>query len=257
MRSRELASAGTILDADWADVYSIAAQVTKLGRYATWREEEQTKGITLSPDYFVTARSDDAARRAAGMARDPASTPGLAGEPSNAGQSATGRHPSPAYCRRCGGRGNPARAARPSRHDRWRLRTRAVDRPGRRRRAADHPPRPGDRDLARRPFRGAHRRLQGRITPQRAGSWTPTMPRLTSIRTGYSGGLMRPGRARCGSSSTRRATCCPHCGQASSSEPTEAYSGLITKLRKFVAHYARPDAQSRQGYLDTIARRIC
>ena len=53
MRSRDMASAGAILDADWADVYSIAAQVAKLGRYPVWRDEEQAKGITLSPDYFV------------------------------------------------------------------------------------------------------------------------------------------------------------------------------------------------------------
>ena len=53
MRSRELAAAGTILDADWADVYAIAAQVTKLGRYPAWRAEEQAKGLALGPDYFV------------------------------------------------------------------------------------------------------------------------------------------------------------------------------------------------------------
>jgi hypothetical protein len=53
MRSRDLATAGTVLDADWTDVYAIAAQVTKLGRYPTWRAEEQAKGLTLGPDYFV------------------------------------------------------------------------------------------------------------------------------------------------------------------------------------------------------------
>jgi hypothetical protein len=54
MSVRNLAAAGTVLDADWADVYAIAAQVTKLGRYSDWREEEQLKGITLGPDYFVS-----------------------------------------------------------------------------------------------------------------------------------------------------------------------------------------------------------
>jgi Tc toxin complex TcA C-terminal TcB-binding domain len=53
MRSRDLAIAETVLDADWADVYAIAAQVTKLGRYPAWRTEEQAKGLTLGPDYFV------------------------------------------------------------------------------------------------------------------------------------------------------------------------------------------------------------
>src|SRR5262249_8861285 len=53
MRSRDLAAGGTVLDADWADVYAIAAQVTKLGRYAAWRTEEQVKGLVLGPDYFV------------------------------------------------------------------------------------------------------------------------------------------------------------------------------------------------------------
>jgi hypothetical protein len=53
MRSRDLAASGTVLDADWADVYAIAAQGAKLGRYAAWRTEEQVKGLTLGPDYFV------------------------------------------------------------------------------------------------------------------------------------------------------------------------------------------------------------
>ena len=53
MRSRDLAAAGTVLEADWAEVYAIAAQVTKLGRYPAWRAEEQVKGLTLGPDYFV------------------------------------------------------------------------------------------------------------------------------------------------------------------------------------------------------------
>jgi hypothetical protein len=53
MRNRDLAAAGTVLDADWADVYAIAARVAKLGRYPAWRADEQAKGLTLGPDYFV------------------------------------------------------------------------------------------------------------------------------------------------------------------------------------------------------------
>ena len=53
MSSRDLAAAGTVLDADWADVYAIAAQVAKLGRYPIWQAEEQTKGLTLGPEYFL------------------------------------------------------------------------------------------------------------------------------------------------------------------------------------------------------------
>ena len=34
-------------------MYTIAAQVTKLGRYPAWRAEEQVQGLTLGPDYFV------------------------------------------------------------------------------------------------------------------------------------------------------------------------------------------------------------
>jgi Tc toxin complex TcA C-terminal TcB-binding domain len=55
MRSRDLAAAGTLLAADWADLYSIAAQVAKLGRYSAWREEERTRGLALGPDYFLPA----------------------------------------------------------------------------------------------------------------------------------------------------------------------------------------------------------
>lgn len=37
----------------WSSWYAIAAQVAKLGRYSDWRAEEQAKGLTLGPDYFV------------------------------------------------------------------------------------------------------------------------------------------------------------------------------------------------------------
>lgn len=53
MQSRDLAAAGTVLDGDWGDVYAIAAQVAKLGRYAAWRDEELAKGIVLGPDHFA------------------------------------------------------------------------------------------------------------------------------------------------------------------------------------------------------------
>ncbi|HEY5114362.1 MAG TPA: Ig-like domain-containing protein, partial [Nakamurella sp.] len=52
MRVRRLAAAGTVLDAEWADVYAILVQVRKLGRAAPWRVEEQKKGLVLGPDFF-------------------------------------------------------------------------------------------------------------------------------------------------------------------------------------------------------------
>jgi hypothetical protein len=55
MRIRDLAGAGTILDADWADVQAIAAQAAKLERYPVWRSDEKTKGLNLGPDFFVPA----------------------------------------------------------------------------------------------------------------------------------------------------------------------------------------------------------
>jgi hypothetical protein len=53
MRTRDLVTGGTVLDADWDDVYAISAQVAKLARYPVWRDEEEAKGLTLDPDYFV------------------------------------------------------------------------------------------------------------------------------------------------------------------------------------------------------------
>jgi hypothetical protein len=52
MRLRQLAVVGTVLDAEWADVYAILTQVKKLGSYAAWRSEEQLKGLILGPDFF-------------------------------------------------------------------------------------------------------------------------------------------------------------------------------------------------------------
>ena len=161
MRSRDLAVAGTVLDADWADVYAIAAQVTKLGRYPTWRAEEQAKGLTLGPDYFVlpdptTPLVELPEWRATLQARR--AWQAIA---ANADQPAARGHPGPACGRRRGRSGSPPRAARPARRHGRRCRTRPADRPGRRRRAADQPPRPGDRDPAGRAVRGARRCLHG------------------------------------------------------------------------------------------------
>ena len=52
MRIRELAVAGTVLDAEWADVEAILLQVQKVRQYATWQAEEQADGVTLGPEYF-------------------------------------------------------------------------------------------------------------------------------------------------------------------------------------------------------------
>jgi hypothetical protein len=52
MRTRELAANGSLLDADWPDVYAIVAYAKKIGRYPAWRAEEQQHAIVLGPDYF-------------------------------------------------------------------------------------------------------------------------------------------------------------------------------------------------------------
>jgi hypothetical protein len=49
---RQLASAGTVLDTEWDDVYAILVQVQKCRLYTTWRGEERQKNLTLGPDYF-------------------------------------------------------------------------------------------------------------------------------------------------------------------------------------------------------------
>lgn len=50
MRIGDLASTGTVLDTEWADVYSVLVQVQKFRQYKTWRQEEGT--LTLGPDSF-------------------------------------------------------------------------------------------------------------------------------------------------------------------------------------------------------------
>lgn len=55
MRMRKLAEAGSVLDAEWDDVYAILVQVQKFRRYAAWREEERQKNLTLGPDEFQHA----------------------------------------------------------------------------------------------------------------------------------------------------------------------------------------------------------
>lgn len=52
MRVRQLAVAGTVLDAEWEDVYAILTQVKKVGLYVAWRGEERQKGLILGPDFF-------------------------------------------------------------------------------------------------------------------------------------------------------------------------------------------------------------
>jgi hypothetical protein len=55
MRVRELAVASTVLDAEWEDIYAILVQVRKLALHATWRTQEQQKGLILGPDFFQVA----------------------------------------------------------------------------------------------------------------------------------------------------------------------------------------------------------
>jgi hypothetical protein len=57
MRVHQLAVAGTVLDAEWDDVYAILVQVQKFRLYATWRGEERQKNLTLGPNYFTLPES--------------------------------------------------------------------------------------------------------------------------------------------------------------------------------------------------------
>ena len=64
-RIRDPASAGSVLDAEWADVYAILTQVQKIRQYKTWREQEepkdpkeQQKPLTLGPDHFRLPDAD-------------------------------------------------------------------------------------------------------------------------------------------------------------------------------------------------------
>ncbi|MGH8066195.1 MAG: neuraminidase-like domain-containing protein, partial [Candidatus Entotheonellia bacterium] len=50
---RHLASAGTVLEAEWEDVYDILVHVQKRReKYAEWQLQEQSQNLTLSPDDF-------------------------------------------------------------------------------------------------------------------------------------------------------------------------------------------------------------
>jgi hypothetical protein len=57
MRMRKLAVADTVLDTEWDDVYAILVQVRKFRLYATWRDEERQKNLTLGPDNFQLSAS--------------------------------------------------------------------------------------------------------------------------------------------------------------------------------------------------------
>jgi len=51
IRMHNVAVAGSLLDSEWSDVYSILVQVEKLHKYKDWRTEEVN--LTLSTDYFI------------------------------------------------------------------------------------------------------------------------------------------------------------------------------------------------------------
>jgi hypothetical protein len=53
IRSLAQTAPGAILEDEWNEVYSILVQVDKARTYSTWREEEITAGIFLTPDYFI------------------------------------------------------------------------------------------------------------------------------------------------------------------------------------------------------------
>jgi hypothetical protein len=52
MRIRDLELAGSVLDQEWDEVYSILVQIQKVGEYPAWREAEQQRNLTLGPDSF-------------------------------------------------------------------------------------------------------------------------------------------------------------------------------------------------------------
>jgi hypothetical protein len=52
LRIHQLAKTGTVLESEWADVYAILVQAQKQKVYPDWRQAEQQKQLTLSPDYF-------------------------------------------------------------------------------------------------------------------------------------------------------------------------------------------------------------
>jgi len=58
IRVRKLALAGTVMEAEWTDVYAILVQVQKFRLYAAWRAEEQQLNLTLGPDHFKMPEAD-------------------------------------------------------------------------------------------------------------------------------------------------------------------------------------------------------
>ena len=54
-RLRTLAATGPLTDAEWQDVYAILLQAMKRGQFKLWRDEEESKGVTLSGYYFKLA----------------------------------------------------------------------------------------------------------------------------------------------------------------------------------------------------------
>ncbi len=58
-RIGRLATAGTLLDSEWEDVFAILVQAAKRTNvYSDWRIEENNLGITLGPDHFKLALTD-------------------------------------------------------------------------------------------------------------------------------------------------------------------------------------------------------
>src|SRR5207248_1922848 len=46
---------------EWREVYSILVQVWKVGQFSSWRTEEQTAGLLLSPkDFWISLREPQA-----------------------------------------------------------------------------------------------------------------------------------------------------------------------------------------------------
>jgi hypothetical protein len=58
MRTRDLEIAGSVLDQEWDEAYSILVQVQKVREYPAWREAEQQQNLTLGPDSFKMTSRD-------------------------------------------------------------------------------------------------------------------------------------------------------------------------------------------------------
>ncbi|MFF5077983.1 Ig-like domain-containing protein [Actinoplanes sp. NPDC000266] len=52
MRVRRLAVAGSMLDAEWSDVYAILVEIRKCGLRTAWRAGERQSGLILGPEFF-------------------------------------------------------------------------------------------------------------------------------------------------------------------------------------------------------------